>query len=318
MFRSISLGAIAFVLAGFGMISSASAQELGYCGTQTCDCEEVASGYDDCQSFDPANFVDVSDPLAVRDAFNIDSSYNANTHTWYVHAETTTARTHVLPIHPNRGEWSSLQELSDYINAAFGTEIDFADEQVQLMIEFDGAYGRYDTLQGQWAPTQSRNLFEDLASGPDGTLDVDGEDLAAGIDPNCLYGKSDGDLKASQCSEVGQRPAYLDGGSIAFDAFAETMVFDVVWKTQVGAVRVGNGSAVWLPVKADTIVVATEFFDSSATKINEKPCEDTKVSKETCSDYADGVCSDSLTERGIFDVEISTWAGSVPSGCEYN
>jgi hypothetical protein len=57
----------------------ASAGELSSC-TSNCACTaETSLGYDSCTTISESELVDVSDPLALRQALGLTTVYNANT-----------------------------------------------------------------------------------------------------------------------------------------------------------------------------------------------------------------------------------------------
>lgn len=315
MSTRLSIAILATLLVGIVLPASAFAQQLQYCENYACDCSDVGDGFDGCFEFDPGNLLDVSDPDAVREAYNVESTYDSETKTWHIHAETTSPRTHVLPIHDNQGQWESIDALFSYINEAFGANIDPYDEEVRVLMEFDGAYGRYDTLEGQWAATQQRDFLEDLVTSGDGTLTINGQQYLPEIDPNCINGKTSGDLAASQCSEVVTRQ--IDA-TPRFGEFGVTRDFDFFWQNKTGAIRIGSGHAVWLPVLAEDVSIENDYYNNSAQLVGQDTCRAQDASTLTCSDWATGVCGQGAVKRGVFQVDMNTWAGSVPNNCQWN
>lgn len=194
----------------------ATALDREYCSDPdvSCDCSEYPSSME-CVEFDMGNLVDVSNPYPVHEAYDVQTTYDEETGVYHVHADNTTAVTHVLPTHPNGGHWSDIEEVTEYVNIVLGLDSTSETPPPMAIVDvcstgpfepveeqFNGLYARWNATNGQWANVTSSSFLHDLVTGPTGEFTV-GEEAGGYFTrtKTCAY-HSSGNLEADQCSYV--------------------------------------------------------------------------------------------------------------------
>lgn len=305
------------------------AMDLATCGEDiVCDCGEQGD-YEQCIEFDMNNLVDVSDPYAVNDAYNIETVWNDAEETWEMSAEITTARTHVLPVHPNRGEWESMEQLNDYLRAMLqpgdgpGMGLcELYNNGTPLRQVFSGYYGRWDSQDGEWAQRQYRGFVYDLISGPNGELVVNGADISREVpDFNEGYWWSGaGHLSAHQYSNVSRNP--VEGNEPCHDVDGEpdpipdamTRIDEVKWHSIPN--KLGNGVIVTNPL--DSVDMQARYYEGTGIQIDQVDPNVTLVNGYALIRRTDtpGTCGYGHVEKGGDSIEqMTTRAGSAPNPC---
>ena len=162
------------------------------------------------------SLVDTSDPHAVNDAYDIETVWNDDARVWRITAKITTARTRILPVHPNRGVWESKAQLNDFLNAMLNPDngpIGICDlyDTTPAKQYVQGYYGRWDQQNQEWASRQYQGLVFDVLSGPNGELVVNGVDIGRHVSDfnEGTWWSSVGHLSAHQKSMVtrGSKPS---------------------------------------------------------------------------------------------------------------
>ena len=300
------------------------AVDLEYCGEGVeCDCSQFEE-YDQCAEIDMQELVDTGDPYAVRDAYNIETVWNSEDASWHVSANVTTPESRILPVHPNRGHWESMEELNNYVYTALAIEGgaqlgDFCVDRHD--IAFRGFYGRWDTKEGEWAPRQNGGFIFDMISGPNGELLVDGVDMSREFDnvQQAEYTSPGGHLKARQRSQIsrditeGNSQCRTNDGEADPIPNAETIIDHVGWYNNAGKLADGI-SFRW---ELDVLHMKARYYDGYGT------LRDTQSTNPILQySYAKierehpGTCGYGWVEKNNERIEeMTTRAGSAPSAC---
>ena len=339
--RSTFRGCLALLLTAFvGLPASASAIELGYCdpSEEECECSpSAAEGYDGCAVGGISEVTSTDDPLALRDALNLEViGFNGETETVEIAYDASSFSSSVLALNERRGHWESVEELDQYTNLLlYGTlEPDFPPAemcragQVEIIFHQLGAIARVDPDLGNWTPYQTQNIVYAAISDEEGQVFVDGEliwDFDV-IDNTCQTAE-DGDFRGTQCSSVDRSPAsgplLLCGEDqpVAMRVFASTTIGDFGLQERQNRIVIVQGypqlQFYWLWVTADTARVDGTYYDGSGQQIGNKILGDpvSDVYARTEGKSASGTCGEGEAIRGKWEITPVTRAGTAPFLC---
>jgi hypothetical protein len=322
----IALSAAACVLAGFSSTAMA-----GYCD----DIDNDGVTYDFCEDISTNNLVDTSDPAAVRDMYNISSTYDSSTNTLYVTTDFDDPASRFLPVHPNGGSWDSLQELNDYLTILLGADeldmiVDICNPSLRISITHTFRSYRWNPNTGELR--DSITIIEDAITGWNSELIVDGADLSDfAIVFNCAQG-SDGDLSSEQCSSAGER-LRQEGDQVCgeypeppvLDHYVKTREFDIEWGGQTNGADADGSDDGAHHTGADRIRITNDYYDGNNNKIGSEARPNTPNATENYVEYhevdeygPEAVCGFGSTEREENEVILTTSANFPTNECEPN
>ena len=319
------------VMAAFFIPASGFAADLGYCGQDAdCDCS-VQSGYDSCAEIDMGNLPNTDDPYALREAWNMETSYDSNTGEFKVNGEITTPESRIIPTPSNGGNWESMEVLNNYINALTGADglpeqMDICKPDKYWVMEFEGFYGRWDAGNGQWAGVQGQGPIWDAITGPNGNLTVDGVNIDnSGIENQCTQ-PSSGDLAMRQCSEArgksdGQGLEAMCGHDYhdtipGQNARAINRIKDVWWKNT----NSGLYNGMWRSKDADYVELDAHWYNGSGYHSSTNASAVQNVSSHHLGKSGlNGTCGYGFVQRNTVQIggngKVKTRAGTAPSIC---
>lgn len=328
---ALSLLAVAIVLL---IATVGSAQTLDYCDTTAeCDCDTYKQ-YDYCYEIDTSSLLDVSDPSAVRQALNIETTYDSTTETYHVTGYISDGQNLILPVHPNGGAWATLSDLTKYINELLGTngldvpEVDLCNPAASITMRFTGFYGRWDSSLDQWASVQYNEPLADLISGPGGDIVIDGSVISTVTPEEECITMTDGGLSAEQCSEYREK-MYQEAEHFCgefetpsiMDDWVETRVVDMRWNGESRR-SVGSNGAVAYGDNAELIEIGNYYYEWTGAQTGQEFNDSTygqivaENSYLLLGEYGPtGVCGYGHVERGVRVLDGETAAGSSPNEC---
>jgi hypothetical protein len=297
--------------------------------------------------------VDVTSGAEVNDAYAIETTYDSTTDTYHVTAQATTGITKVLPVHPNRGDWTN-EQLTTYINEVLGLEQggsvppiqDFVDVDKcsvdrnplpSIDIVFSGSYARYDMSTDSFVSSRNQSFLRDLVAGPNGTVDIDlsgyEDDLTLLNTFNCSQ-KVANKVEGDQCSRVESFDTGSDGPcSNLHDRFPEsrtqftTQLYPLEYYKNASWVEIFIGTGASRTVPA-TMFIRNYYFDKGGNELSthhkiRKGVDGMSLSKTT-SEFGviSGVCGhgDAGAELDGYyrEVNLTTAAGDHPNPCPNN
>ena len=274
------------------------------------------------------NLVDTSDPEAVREAYQIESSWNPDAELWEVKATVPTPQQMILPVHPNQGNWQSADQLNEYLSTAYGADIEDAglgycgEPLTNVRFSFTGFIGRWDSASGQWASEQDMGFPYSLISGPDGNVTVNGEDYTEQLfaDECASATSSGGNLYAEQCSRtIGSSPHHDPGDcnpdnekQSTLKPRASTVAHDFHWDGKTSQLLPG-----FYARKVANAEVDGHYYTPGGYLAKSNQMMKGSVSQETnAMDGATGTCGYGFVERSGEFVDLTTKAGAhAPAVC---
>lgn len=204
--------------------STAHAAEPNYCdrNSDPDECACPSEGTDACVQLPLSELLDASNPAEIRDAANIETSWNGEDNVWEVHLDVSSLPGYgVIKVTEQVGTWTNLPELYAYLSELLGVELTVEPDEEgnvefpKMHIDQRGASYRYNVDDNTWVEKNTNSLIWDLITSHDGQMEVGGKQFdvwsteevpagegkyCAGTDPLALDIEQDIQLKGWECS----------------------------------------------------------------------------------------------------------------------
>lgn len=196
--------------------ATASGLDLGYCNTQEpgeCDCGS------DCTStsFDQMITTD-TDPATIRQMAQIQTQWSSSDSAYLVTIDATGIPGGGIIVKQGAGIFEDKSEYYDYLSDLLGISVpDYLAQTGELfpplIIEQNGVTVRFNEATSEYDPIQARSLFFNLLLTPTGSISISDVTIPVfdplsspcnGTDPASYAVGTDGNLRATQCSETGK------------------------------------------------------------------------------------------------------------------
>lgn len=325
--------------------------------SQSCKCSDYPSDVTECNEYELSETVDITDGSAVNDAYAIETTYDSQSDTYIVDAQTTVPVTQILPVHPNDGEWTN-DEVTNYLNEVLGlSSSDSTPPQLEdyydvdkcdlgltpipsIKTTFSGTYARYDKSANQFTSAKPANFINDLLAGPDGEIEInlDGyDDPGLFLPPTTQCTEElNQKLEVNQCSYIRETVKREHGPCKQdLDKWRQnittigTRTYFLEYYENATPFEIFLGTAASVSVSGD-ISIRNHYYDSTGSKHAQDQDGDTDVngfhldrSEDTFQGKTSGVCGFSRTtsyiENKFRRVRATTAEGeNAPTNCPSN
>ena len=312
-------------------------------------CECPLEGVDACYEVAASNLISPDDPLQLREAAGITSSWNNKDEVWDVKMDATgLTAAGVMKLNSNRGQWDSIAQLHKYLGALIGQDLqtDFCGFGSagfpRMRIHQVGVTTRYDQFNEDWAAANSSSLVFDAITDTNGDLFIKGTRFPLfpvgnecnGRDPAAFGSAKDGSLAGAQCSaalrvqgSIAQGPCkesityFIDKAQTTLEtskttSFGKTIYCRGSYLDGNQICDVQNGMIVHERVRADELDIISNFYLAGSFDSYDGSHPDyNEVDTQDTATHVNGVCSrgDAKDGNGAYFIRLKTRDGSYDS-----